>query len=340
MSKQQNERLSKTTMMHLLLDPLGEYHVSLDTVAEFQRAMLRDPRVKPVRANRFVAKIAHRLWRMLKVHDSRVPGMPAADTGRDYFVTLMSADIRRCMPYFLLPGRKSVYLLDAWPDTYGDIRELVQRFSVRHLFLSSSIAARKLREELAPCEVEWVPEAIEPESYASLPAARKDIDVLQLGRRYDRLHEMLLAPLAERGKVYLYEKEKHKIIFPTREGFVDGLARTKISICVPSSITHPEQSGDIEVLSMRYLQSMTSRCLVVGHAPAELVSLFGYNPVVELNMADPVKQILTLLDTFTEYSALIERNYETVIKHHTWPHRWAVISGKVFPAEQPPRRVS
>jgi hypothetical protein len=318
--------------MRLLMDPLGEYHVSLDTVAEFQRAMLLDPRVKPVRANRFVAKVAHRLWRTLKINDARIPGMPVANAGRDYFVTLMSADIRRCMPYFLLPGRKSVYLLDAWPDTYKDIRELVQTFSVRHLFLSSSIAARKLRDELAPCEVEWVPEAIEPESYTSLPAARKNIDVLQLGRRYDRLHEMLLTPLAERGKVYLYEKEKHKIIFPTREGFVDGLARTKISICVPSSITHPEQSGDIEVLSMRYLQSMTSKCLVVGHAPAELVSLFGYNPVVELDMADPVKQILLLLDTFTDYSALIERNHETVTKHHTWHHRWAVISRKVFPA--------
>jgi len=323
-------------MMQLLLDPLGEYHVSLDTVAEFQRAMLRDVRVQPVQANRFVAKVAHRLWRMLKVNPRRIPGERAADTGRDYFVTLMSPDIRRCMPYFLLPGRKSVYLLDAWPDTYGDIKELVRTFSVQHLFLSSSIAARKLREELAPCEVSWVPEAIEPESYTSLPSTRKDIDVLQLGRRYDRLHEMLLAPLAERGKVYLYEKEKHHIVFPTREEFVDGLARTKISICIPSSITHPEQSGDIEVLSMRYLQSMTSKCLVLGHAPVELVSLFGYNPVVELDMADPVQQILSLLDTFTDYSALIERNYETVTKHHTWHHRWTAICEKVFPAGTQP----
>ena len=190
-----------------------------------------------------------------------------------------------------------------------------------------------MQRELAQCDVSWVPEAIEPESYAFLPAARKNIDVLQLGRRYDMLHEMLLTPLAQRGKVYLYEKEKGRIVFPTREGFVDGLARTKISVCVPSSITHPEQAGDIEVLSMRYLQSMTSKCLVVGHAPAELVSLFGYNPVVEIDMADPAQHILSLLDTFADYSALIERNYDMVTRHHTWHHRWAMISQKVFPAD-------
>jgi hypothetical protein len=322
-------------MMQLLLDPLGEYHVSLDTVAEFQRAMLCDPRVQSVQANRFVAKAAHRLWRTFKADRPRLPHTSHTGTSRDYFVTLMSADIRRCMPYFLLPGRKSVYLLDAWPGTYRDIRELVQTFSVQHLFLSSSIAARQLQQELAPCTVAWVPEAIEPEGYTFLPPARKDIDVLQLGRRYDRLHEILVTPLARRGKVYLYEKEKHQIIFPTRERFVDGLARTKISICIPSSITHPEQSGDIEVLSMRYLQSMISKCLLVGHAPAELISLFGYNPVVELDMADPVRQIVSLLDSFPDYAALIERNHDTVTRHHTWHHRWAMICEKVFPSAPP-----
>jgi len=321
------------TIMQLLLDPLGEYHVSLDTVDEFQRAMLLDPRVQPVRANRLVAKVTHRLWRVLKVKGARVEGKTVTDARRDYFVTLMSADARRCMPYFLLPGRKSVYLLDAWPNTYEEIKALVGAFSVQHLFLSSSIAARHLQRELAQCDVVWVPEAIEPESYKSLPYAQKDIDVLQLGRKYDLLHEILLAPLEKRGKKYLYEKEKETIIFPTREDFVDGLARTKISVCVPSSITHPDQAGDIEVLSMRYLQSMTSKCLVVGHAPAELVSLFGYNPVVEIDMADPAQHILSLLDTFADYSPLVERNYETVVRHHTWRHRWAVISQKVFPAD-------
>jgi hypothetical protein len=319
------------TIMRLLLDPLGEYHVSLDTVAEFQRAVLRDPRVQPVQANRIVAKAAHHLWRVLKVLHPHFPGFAAAGSPNDYFVTLMSADARRCMPYFMLPGRKSVYLLDAWPNTHEEIRDLVRSFSVQHLFLSSSIAARQLQGDLTECDVSWVPEAIEPESYTCLPPAGKDIDVLQLGRKYDILHQTLLTPLAQQGKVYLYEREKGKIIFPTRESFVDGLARTKISVCVPSSITHPGQSGDIEVLSMRYLQSMTSKCLVVGHAPAELISLFGYNPVVEIDMTDPAQHILSLLDTFADYSALIERNYDTVVQHHTWRHRWATISQKMFP---------
>ena len=82
---------------------------------------------------------------------------------------------------------------------------------------------------------------------------------------------------------------------------------------------------------MRYLQSMVSKCLVVGHAPAELTALFGYNPVVELDMHDPAAHILALLDDPREYATLIERNYETVVQHHTWHHRWAMIAKVLFP---------
>ena len=53
-----------------------------------------------------------------------------------------------------------------------------------------------------------------------------------------------------------------------RDAFIDGLARSRVSICVPSSVTHPERAGDIETMTIRYLQSMVSKCVVLGRAPA------------------------------------------------------------------------
>ena len=317
--------------LRLLLDPLGEYHVSLDTIAEFEEAMCCDPRVHAVRSSRAVAKASARLLRLLTRMHLGLPAARATHSTRDCLVVLMSVDIRRCLPYFLLPGRKSVYLMDAWPNTHESIKDLVRTFSVNHLFISSSMAVERLKGDLPRCTVTWVPEAIEPKKYRYFPNADKDIAVLQLGRKYDKLHEAILPILEENGTAYLYEKVKGKIIFPTREAFVNGLARTKISICVPSNITHPDRSGDIETLSVRYLQSMASKCLVVGHAPAELVSLFGYNPVVEIDMADPAGQILSLLEDFDAHASLIERNYTTVAQHHTWHHRWEMMAGLLFP---------
>jgi hypothetical protein len=318
-------------MMRLVLDPMGEYHVSLDTVAEFEEAMRSDPRVRTVKSSRTIAKVSTRALRLWKKLHLGLPGAGATHPTRDCLVVLMSVDVRRCLPYFFLPGRKSVYLMDAWPNTHESIRELVRTFSVNHLFISSSMAAERLKSSLPRCTVTWVPEAIEPKNYRYLSNAGKDIDVLQMGRKYDTLHEAILPILDAKGKTYLYEKVKGNIVFPTRDAFVEGLARTKISICVPSNITHPDRSGDIETLSVRYLQSMASKCLVVGHAPAELVSLFGYNPVVEIDMANPAGHILSLLDDFDAHASLIERNFNTVVQHHTWHQRWAMMSRILFP---------
>jgi len=75
---------------------------------------------------------------------------------------------------------------------------------------------------------DWIPEAVDPEPYRFRPMKEKDIDVLQLGRKYDKLHEMIL-PVLEQNGWSTVEKVRGKIVFPTREEFLDGLARTKIS---------------------------------------------------------------------------------------------------------------
>ena len=93
---------------------------------------------------------------------------------------------------------------------------------------------------------------------------------------------------------------------------------------------HPERAGDVETMTTRYLQSMVSKCLVVGHAPAEMIGLFGYNPVVEMEMHRAGEQLLEILERYEEYVPLIERNFEAVLSSHTWQERWARMSRVLF----------
>ena len=165
-----------------------------------------------------------------------------------------------------------------------------------------------------------------PDKYQYNAYADKDIDVLELGRKYDVYHNNIVEALEEDTRVHLYEKTKGTRIFATVEDLIDGYARTKIAICVPSNITHPDRAGDIETMTIRYLQSMVSKCLVVGHAPKEMVKLFGYNPVVEIDMEDPVGQIRSILDNFSDYIPLIEKNYTETLANHTWSKRWQQIA--------------
>jgi hypothetical protein len=330
--------------MDVIVHDPGRYRVSLDTVWEFEEAINFQPGVRLVSSrDSILLHVPNIVWRTLfralnaqprhrgpRAHSHPVP---------DLFAILMGPNFRKTMPRFLADGRKSAYLFDAWPRNHGKISCFADACRIEHLFISSMQGAAALNLLVRDTKCHWIPEGITPDNYFLAFKPEKDIDVLQLGRRYEKFHGMIAPGLAKQGKKYLYEKVSGTVIFPTRLDYVEGLARTKISICAPLSITHPERADGIETMTVRYLQSMLSRCLIVGHAPAEMIQLFGYNPVIEIDYNDPAKQLLELLDRLPEYEPLIEQNYLAVREHHTWRSRWqqiqCILQGGITSIPQP-----
>jgi hypothetical protein len=103
------------------------------------------------------------------------------------------------------------------------------------------------------------------------------------------------------------------------------LARAKVSICFPSSVTHPERSEAISTMTLRYLQSMASKCLVVGSMPYDMKKLFDYPAVIEADPDRPDEQLVEILRHFDDYIPLIERNHEAVVNGHQWANRMQTI---------------
>jgi serine/threonine protein kinase len=308
-------------------------HVSLDTVNEFEQTILSDQSVKSVKpTNKLFSKSSNLIWKVwdklcTKLHFHIKSNLDKTLVHKKHlFVILMGIDFSQCLPYFGFPANKSIYIFDAWPVTHEKIARFVNLFKVNNIFFTSYQTTEIFRTRLNGIKCYWIPEGIKPELYKHCSYENKNIDVLALGRRYDVYHEQIVSYLHKNKKVYLYEKEKGKIIFPTREEFIDGLAKTKISVCVPSNITHPDRSGNIETMTIRYLQSMISKCIVIGHAPKEMVTLFGYNPVIEIDPLDPVGQLQSILANYSDYFPLIEKNYNTVMQEHTWMKRWNKIN--------------
>lgn len=324
--------------MELIVGAPRRYHVSHDTVVELERAILSDSRVSPARANRVLDPVIRGATRLLQRAGkdlgtilqvgkrSTVDRLPE----RDYLTVMMDLDAATAARWFIRTARKSIYLFDAWPNRHAYIRAFVKSWGIRYAFVSSSQAATRLASLCDRCSFIWVPEGVDPSRYEARPPAEKDIDVIQPGRKFELLHALIAPQLADAGKSYRYETEKGKIIFPKRKEFVAGLARSRISICVPSSITHPERAGDIETMTIRYLQSIVSKCVVLGHAPMEMVDLFGYNPVVEMDMSDPAGQLLDILRHYEDYLPLVERNFDVVTREHTWDNRWQRMAAVLF----------
>jgi hypothetical protein len=325
--------------LQLVVRKPANRHVSQDTVEELERAILRDFRVAPATAPSILTTVADAGTRLARKAGLNPGRLLRANTrhssekepSRGYFAVLMDLDAARIAPWFVRAARKSVYMFDAWPGRHREILDFVDSWGVQYAFVSSSQAAARLSSVSEHCTFLPVPEGVEPGSYRARSVIERDIDVLQLGRKYDAHHSLIAPALEAAGKVYLYEKEKGTLVFPERGSFIDGLSRSKISICVPSSVTHPARSGDIETMTTRYLQSMASRCLVLGHAPAEMIELFGYNPVIEIDMSSAAEQVLELLADYGRFLPLIEKNYEAVIAGHTWDHRWERMATVLFP---------
>ena len=239
---------------------------------------------------------------------------------------MMGLDPNKYLPYGLTTGHnRSIYLFDSWPDRHEEIAKFVRFFKIDFLFVSASQSTKQLGLKLSTQSVHWVPEGINPSEYKQYGYEEKTIDVLALGRKYDLYHDLIVDHLQNNNITYLYEKIKGEIIFPTREDFIEGIAKSKISICVPSNITHPQRAGNVETMTIRYLQSIVSKCLIVGHAPKEMIELFGYNPVVEIDMLHPTQQLDSILTNYLDYIPLIEKNYEFVLQNHTWENRWSHI---------------
>jgi len=314
-------------MIQFILNRWVKYHVSSDTVKEFEDCVKLSDSIITINNKKINSEFAffiYRVLRKLKLLTLLKPILNLTKGNAVYFVILMGPDFRLSLPFFFLNGQKNVYLFDAWTYTHSSILQYAETLKIKNIFLSSSEAVENLKKYNSKCDFYWIPEGIDPAKYFFKEYSEKDIDVIQIGRKYDSYHDRILCCLNKENRVYFYEKKKGEIIFPFRKDFLDGLARSKVSICFPSNITHPERAAGIETMTVRYLQSIASKCLIVGKAPRGMIKLFGYNPVIDADMKNPEEQLLSILHNYEKYHSLIEQNLNSLI-NHTWIIRWKQI---------------
>jgi len=231
--------------------------------------------------------------------------------------------IAKTLPYFSLPCKlKMLWFFDAWENRYKEIVKIVDRYKINILFISNQAACNYLNHcGINKFRAYWIPEAVDVHLYKNKYFNERDIDIIQLGRKWDLYHEKIELWSRQNNIRYLYEKIKGDIVFPDRKSFIEGLSGSKISICIPSSVTHPERSGEISTVTSRYFQSMASKCLLLGKKPEEMNLLFDYEPIIEIDLNNPTGQLNDILNHYQDYSDLIETNYEYVTKNHQWTNR-------------------
>jgi len=218
----------------------------------------------------------------------------------------------KTFPHFAVEARLRVlWTYDVWEPRFEEIAALVREARVGLLLLTSRQGTEYFRAlNLPDCTVHWVPEALEVSDYQCRPWSERTIDVLSFGRSHPSYHSAIAAECEVRGLRYVFQQ------WDTAEELVEALGKAKMSICFPQAVTNPERVGGVSTVTLRYLQSMASKSVIVGNAPLEAEEMFGYNPVVEVDWDDPVGQLQLILRSPDAYLDLVERNYAAVVEHH------------------------
>lgn len=241
-----------------------------------------------------------------------------------YFSSLSGIEYIKIFQHYSFQARlKAIYQFDSWTHDNAVNENAFRSFGINIAFVSIRKAAEYFNTLRIPnFKAYWMPEAVRCERYRWLDYPEKTIDFLQYGRRWNWMHEQLLPFCRLKALRYQYpqDRDRDKNQFKNREALLDGLAKSKIVVCVPKTMTHPGIC-DLPTVTTRYFECMASKCLILGHAPEDLVALYGYNPVVEVDHADPVGQLAYLQEHYPEFIPLIEKNYRTTQERHQWKNR-------------------
>lgn len=218
------------------------------------------------------------------------------------------------------------WIYDCWPSHWDRWEALLRRLRVRMAFFSSRSAAREFARRLPALRCEWVPEAVNPSRYdPTCPLSARRIDLLELGRLSPSIHERLQPVLAERDLRHEYQRPGTARLYPGQRALRDALARTRLLVCLPKSITHPDAAGGLETVTYRYFEGIASGCVLIGHCPAELLELWGFDPVVPIDPSRPERSVLDALDRIDELQDLADRNLRRLQEVGTWRHRAAAM---------------
>lgn len=208
------------------------------------------------------------------------------------------------------------FIWDCWPDNLEHTIKWLQKYNVQTAIFTSSQVAEGMKKRFPSMNILSVTEGIDANSYYSGKELEcRDIDFFEYGREIDNVVKYD----TPESFTYFHGKKNGKTLL-THPQLYDTLANSKMVACYPKSWTNPESAQGIETLTQRYWECMLSRCIMVGHAPKELVELLGYNPVIALDRSAPNEQLLHIKAHISDFQDLVNKNRNAALKYGDWKY--------------------
>ena len=238
------------------------------------------------------------------------------------------------------------FIWDCWPCFYDKMTKWLKRHKVRTAIFTSRQEMEAMKRKCPHINMLWCPEAVDAGRYKEGKMLKdRTIDLLEFGRASGIFGMIKSAQVYENECIEVLEPNSSSIVNPmnninhictkVNESFIfsdeelySAMGNAKVTICLPRSITHPDEAQGIETLTQRYWECMLSRIVMVGHAPEELIDIIGYNPCVEISdkLSDVSMQIIDVINHIDDYQELVNKNRDVALEKGDWKDRMESVS--------------
>lgn len=156
---------------------------------------------------------------------------------------------------------RAAFYFDPWKHAIENTLKADRLFGTDLAFVPYKEAYEDLTRRPSSTEYIYLPFACDTDVFRDFGHER-DVDILWMGRRDERLHKAILSFCEERGLNYLYREKTGFIDDPRDLGKL--AARSRYFVVTPPEA---ERSGGYSPLLMRYFEGLAAGCRLLGTLP-------------------------------------------------------------------------
>jgi Glycosyl transferases group 1 len=164
--------------------------------------------------------------------------------------------------YLNLRARRSNFVLDAWKPSLTKIGLIATVERLDPCFVAYRQATNELQRRFPLAKFVWLPFGAHTDVFYPRKE-QKSIFAFWLGRRYEPLHQALLAYCEARGLRYVYSKDGG-----LTTGEVGRLTSSaQYYVATPPDLDDPKRTGGFSPLVMRYFEGLAAGTRLLGVLP-------------------------------------------------------------------------
>lgn len=161
-----------------------------------------------------------------------------------------------------LRARRSIFVMDAWKPSLWKLGLLTTIQRLYPCFVAYREATTELQRRFSLGKFVWLPFGADTRIFYPR-SEEKSVFCFWTGRRYEPLHQALLAYCDARGLHYLYSNDLRY----SNEDLGRVASSARYFVVTPPDLDDPRRTGGFSPLVMRYLEGLAAETRLLGVLP-------------------------------------------------------------------------